>query len=181
MRNTARFTIRGAHRLSRMKSNSDYKQHLPGQQQASMPLAREQDAKSCGIGRDLSCRDPAAGPRKGSERAMREHGGGSALAAESGRHQASHALLLLQLREKHWELLQLLGGGSRSRPARSQELPSEEGQGKARALSASVSCRKGLWQKETSPQSSQSPGRESTLAAQMAGSAGTRLSAITGK
>lgn len=66
-------------------------------------------------------------------------------------------LLLLRLREKRWELLQLLGGGSRSRPACSQELPSEEGQGKARALSASVSCRKGLWQKETSPQGSQSP------------------------
>lgn len=102
------------------------------------------------------------------------------MAAESRRHQASHALLL-QLREKCWELLQLLGGGSGSRPACSQEPPSEEGQGKARALSASVSCRMGLWQKETSPQGSHPPGKESTLAAQMAGSAGTQLSAITGK
>lgn len=35
MRNTARFTTWRAHRLSGMKSNSDYKEHLPGQQQAS--------------------------------------------------------------------------------------------------------------------------------------------------
>lgn len=55
------------------------------------------------------------------------------------------------------ELLQLLGGGSGSRPACRQEPPSEEGQGRARALSASVSCRMGLWQKETSPQGGQSP------------------------
>ena len=43
-----------------------------------------------------------------------------------------------------------------SQPARSQEPLSEEGQGKAMALSASVSCREGLWQKKTSLQESQS-------------------------
>lgn len=42
-------------------------------------------------------------------------GGGSVLAAESGWHQASH--FLLQLGEKHGELLRLLGRGRASQPA----------------------------------------------------------------
>lgn len=36
MRNATHFTIWRAHRLGRTKDNSDYKQPLPGQQQASL-------------------------------------------------------------------------------------------------------------------------------------------------
>lgn len=36
MRNTTRFTIWRAHGPGTRKANSDYKQHLPGQQQASV-------------------------------------------------------------------------------------------------------------------------------------------------